>query len=198
MDINYKQDQFELFSNADRKSSSESAVSRFILSNVTLSAENIIVLTVFIFLAIIVSFSVGVEKGKRVASAQPVAVARKIAVQPVVADQPVEKRKAIQPQIPAASVADVRETASAPEDKMPQALVEAPQNFYTIQLASFVSKKYAEKEAAALEKKGYETFVVSKGKHIIVCVGRFVDSQAAKTFLGKLKDKYKDCLVRRL
>ncbi|HQL42154.1 MAG TPA: SPOR domain-containing protein, partial [Candidatus Omnitrophota bacterium] len=159
MDINYKQDQFELFSNADRKSSSESAVSRFILSNVTLSAENIIVLTVFIFLAIIVSFSVGVEKGKRVASAQPVAVARKIAVQPVVADQPVEKRKAIQPQIPAASVADVRETASAPEDKMPQALVEAPQNFYTIQLASFVSKKYAEKEAAALEKKGYETFV---------------------------------------
>ncbi len=197
MDINYKQDQFELFSNTDRKALPESAVSRFVLSNVTLSAENIIVLTVFIFLAIIVSFSIGVEKGKRVASAQPVAVARKIAVQPVVADQPVEKRKAIQPQAPAAVAVDVQETVSASK-QMPQALVEASENFYTVQLASFVSKKYAEKEAAALEKKGYETFVVSKGKHVIVCVGRFVDSQAAKTFLGKLKDKYKDCLVRRL
>ena len=69
---------------------------------------------------------------------------------------------------------------------------------YTIQVASFKSEIYARKEAQDLEKKGHQSLIASKGKHFIVCVGKFVSENEAKIFSGQLKKQYKDCLVRRL
>jgi hypothetical protein len=194
MDINYKQDQFELFPSGAEGSSGSRLTSRFLFSSMTLSAENIIVLTVFIFLGIIVSFSLGVEKGKRLA------LVRSSVVEPVAVQQP----KAAAPLIQRESVKKigegvvVKKEVSVPAPKL-QAVPQAnTENFYTIQVASFKLRKFAEDEARGLKGKGYEIFIVPKGKHLVVCAGRFLDQSAAKIFLNKFKGKYKDCLVRRL
>jgi len=198
MDINYKQDQFELFSGTGQGPVPTPSTPRFIFSSITMSAENIIVLTVFVFLAIIVSFSLGVEKGKKGFTSRVVGQAKQVVAQPAAVAQPTAAKQAMKVQPAVAAPKNPAEKTTVPAADTPQALVKMPESFYTVQLASFASKKFAEQEAALLQKRGYETFVVSKGKHVIVCAGRFIDSQAAKIFSGKLKDKYRDCLVRRL
>ena len=69
---------------------------------------------------------------------------------------------------------------------------------YTVQVASFQKDEYAQKEAMTLKKKGYDIFVVAKGKYSIVCVGKFSRRDEAKVILSRLKKTYKDCMVRRL
>ncbi|MCK5581683.1 MAG: SPOR domain-containing protein, partial [Candidatus Omnitrophica bacterium] len=69
---------------------------------------------------------------------------------------------------------------------------------YTVQVASFRKKVYAEKEAMDLKKKGYEIFVVPKGDYSIVCVGKFAYKNEANQMSRKLRKRYKDCLVRSL
>lgn len=218
MDINYKQDQFELFPGASGGSSGPQPQPRLLFSSITLSGENIIVLTVFIFLAIIVSFSFGVENGKRLAinrqsTVGQVAVQKPLGVQkprvdqktittqrpmtiqaPRTVVQPIQKIPVRQIQSVVAVKKDVQ--VVAPKAEIASSAVQA--SFYTVQVASFKLQKFAEEEAHGLKKKGYETFIVPKGQHLILCAGRFLDQGAAKVLSGKLKNKYKDCLVRRL
>ena len=69
---------------------------------------------------------------------------------------------------------------------------------YTIQVASFKTDLNANKEADSLKGKGFETSVLRKGSYSIVCVGKFQRKEEAKQFSRKLRNRYKDCLVRRL
>ena len=72
---------------------------------------------------------------------------------------------------------------------------------YTIQVASYKSDVMAQKELAVLKKKGFESFVMTKGSYVIVCVGKFSGAQAqdeAKKMFNKLKKQYKDSIVRSL
>ncbi|MBU3958988.1 MAG: SPOR domain-containing protein [Candidatus Omnitrophica bacterium] len=69
---------------------------------------------------------------------------------------------------------------------------------YTIQVASYQTKKYAEKEADRLRQKGFSPLVRTKGKYVILCVGRFPQKESAAPVLSKLKKRYQDCFVRKL
>lgn len=69
---------------------------------------------------------------------------------------------------------------------------------FTIQLASYKTTKYAQKEAEALKRKGFSPFVVSRGDYVAVCVGNFPDKNVAKNMLAELKKQYRDCYIRRL
>jgi hypothetical protein len=195
MDINYKQDQFELFPGRAEGSTAPQPAPRFIFSSMTLSAENIIVLTVFIFLGIIVSFSVGVEKGKRLYFVHSNKTIESIAVMQPVAPAPLMQKDAVG-KSDAAIVA--KKEILTPVPRVEAVAPKSEESFYTVQVASFKLRKFAEDEAQGLKGKGYETFIVPKGKHLVVCAGRFLDQGAAKIFSGKFKSKYKDCLVRRL
>lgn len=211
MDINYKQDQFELFPGASPGSLGPQPQPRLMFSSITLSGENIIVLTVFVFLAIIVSFSFGVEKGKRVIARADSLMPQKVVIssvpsktavvqRPVAASRPQTVVAPVQ-KVPAKQVSNTvvaKTSISAPQLKAAPVTTTASGNFYTVQVASFKKQEFADQEARGLKKKGYETFIVAKGQHLILCAGRFGDQNAAKVFVGKLKSKYKDCLVRRL
>jgi cell division septation protein DedD len=208
MDINYKQDQFELFPGAPSGSSSPQPPPRFLFSSVTLSGENIIVLTVFIFLVIIVSFSVGVERGKSFAARSVSVVDQATALKTQVVQKPVNVPNSNvvsrpQTQVPPAPSKIAQQNVVVQKNTAPAAAVKSVSpsvfgGFYTVQVASFKKQEFAEDEAHGLKAKGYETFIVPKGQHLIVCAGRFGDQGEAKVFSGKLKSKYKDCLVRRL
>ncbi|MDD3374769.1 MAG: SPOR domain-containing protein [Candidatus Omnitrophica bacterium] len=194
MNINYKQTQFELFPGASREAQ-DAEKPKFFFSSITLTFENIIVLTVLLFMAIIISFSFGVERGKRgvLVKSDISSQSQDILIksEPLkVPEIPVEENKI--------SVANETQESVVQKVSEPSILKGLPEDFYTVQVASFKTRKYAEKEALILKKKGYEIFIVQKGSHLVVCAGKFLEHDQAEGFSVKLKNKYKDCLVRRL
>ncbi|MFH1360553.1 MAG: SPOR domain-containing protein [Candidatus Omnitrophota bacterium] len=199
MNINYRHTQFELFPHAQGQTPKDSKRPYF-FSNLRLSLENVVIGGIFILMTMILSFSLGVEKGKKIVY-QPhlspqTATEESVSQTEVILPEPTERVKASSDQ----------QDASEQEPMILAQLKEEspksnPQNSYTIQVASFQKEEYAQKEASRLKKDGfshYEIFVLPKGKFSIVCVGSFSQRNDAQENLSQLKRKYKDCLVRRL
>ncbi|MCG8431761.1 MAG: SPOR domain-containing protein [Candidatus Omnitrophica bacterium] len=70
---------------------------------------------------------------------------------------------------------------------------------YTIQLASYKTRSYAEREAGRLKKKGYTPLILTKGDYIILCVGKFSSRAAAERVLkNQFSTRYQGCFARRL
>jgi len=167
--------QLELFSQGNNVPAGKGAYSdrSFFINYIRAYEKTVLVIIGFITVAII-AFSLGVEKGKKVAAyQQPIAVLR----QPAVAAQ----TPIVISQAPAVA-------------SQPPALIGA----YTIQVASYLTKSMAQKEAAALKGKGHLTQLLTKGKYIVVCVGNFSNQNSAEPLLTELKKRYRDCRIRRL
>ncbi len=67
MNINYKQSQFELFPSSSG-SSSDASKPRYLFANLTLSIENIVVIGIVTLMVMVIAFSLGVEKGKKISN----------------------------------------------------------------------------------------------------------------------------------
>ena len=167
---------------------------RYLSKDLTLSVENIIVLCIICIMTLVLFFSFGVERGKRIvksSSAQTAEAAVQIPAAAADAQSPG----------PAASEKAVRAEMS-PGKPVPADAQSSPQKkengAFTIQVASFKDRDLARKEAKALKQKGYQIFVLPKGSHSIVCVGKFTLRDEAREFSNNLKNRYNDCLVRRL
>ena len=72
------------------------------------------------------------------------------------------------------------------------------QKNYTIQVASISNSKNVSKELSKLRSKGYTAFSLTKGKYTVICVGRFNAKEDAQINLVKMKNSYPDCQIRRL
>lgn len=166
--------QLELFSKAKEGLETKTTRTHPILGYIRLYEKTILIIITLLITGL-VSFSLGVEKGKRLAVSQE-------NLRLDLASTPQPNLLEVQPQ--------------------KQEIIKPRQNqiseIYTIQVASYKTKSYAQKEAALLKKKGLSALVLSKGAYSILCVGNFSDKQAAKTVLGELKKKYVDCYIRRL
>lgn len=117
----------------------------------------------------IVSFSLGVEKGKKLT----ISSIPDVPVKPTMTEK-IEK-----------------------QDTRPSIQEQGLYN-YTIQVASYQSRTSAEKEAQTLRKKGHPPLILPKGKYSVVCVGNFADKKMATAMLSELKKRYRDCFIRRL
>lgn len=170
----------ELFSQAKDHSQTKTYIPHSILASLRAYEKSIVIIISLVVIGII-SFSLGVEKGKRIAAKlQPAAL--QTAVSPVAVSNPTLKEE-------------------QPPVLIRQELKEAIGSYtinYTIQVASYRTKTHAEKEAGALKKKGFSPFVLSKGEFSVVCVGNFPKQGSAKSLLTELKKQYRDCYVRRL
>ena len=87
-----------------------------------------------------------------------------------------------------------KETVRTPAIKRPKEQIDN----YTIQLASYQSRKYADRAAEKLKKRGLSPLILSKGEYIVLCVGNFSDKKTAYSLLAEFKKQYRDCFVRRL
>src|SRR5208337_3248088 len=67
MNINYKQPQFELFP-ANSATLEDINKPKFLLANLTLSIENLVIFTILGIMVALFSFSLGVERGKHIAA----------------------------------------------------------------------------------------------------------------------------------
>lgn len=200
MNINYKQPQFELFP-GNSGHDSEAARPRLFLANLTLTIENLVVLSILGIMLAVFAYSLGVERGKHVMAAQMV---ERTSAKPLIAEAPIVPASAVavakpNPAIVAApAVAAVAQPVSAPAETVVESKppVSDPDFKYTVQVASYADEKFAKRVADELDKKGFQTMVMQKGKYVILCVGKFNQKNEAKATIAKLKSKYKDCLVR--
>jgi cell division septation protein DedD len=210
MHNNPRQSQFELFPGNSRFVE-ERSEDRKVLKEFTLSLDKALILSIAVIVTMVISFSLGVERGKGVVQRK---VVPRLTVQK---DNPV-KQEIVEPEDPVKVNTQLEhvpvdtydpliagisaEVNAGPMDHEVVHVEQNPQEFlsgvYTVQVASFKQEKYAREEATALEKKGYESIVVPKGNYSIVCVGKFDKHDQAKKYSVKLKNKYRDCLVRRL
>lgn len=130
--------------------------------------EKTLLIIIGIAMTGIISFSLGVEKGKNLSMGSA-------------------------KQIKAKEEAMKEEAVKEPET--PQ----TPQKEdYIIQLASYKTRTYAEKEAELLRKKGLSPLILNKGSYIVLYVGNLPSKKTAQSLLSELKKRYKDCYIRRL
>jgi hypothetical protein len=133
--------------------------------------EKTILIIIGIVITGIISFSLGVDKGRRLSSSNNNSRFDFALMRPVTA--------------PAGSIKE--------EPKVKEYIA-----VYTIQLASYRTKTSAQKEAETLKKKGLPPLILSKGGYAVLCVGSFSNKDAAQSTLSELKKRYQDCYIRRL
>lgn len=183
--------QLELFTETKGPGQNNSLVSKSIFGYIR-GYEKIILVIIGVGLISIIAFCLGVEKGKNFELPKgPVKIetgfiqagARPISKPFVRSDtEQVSYRR------PPAEKAKKLSLAQKPQ---------AAQG-YTIQLASYKSKQFAQKELTALRKTGLVPFVISKGNYTILCVGNFSNMKDAKATLTRVQNKYKGSFIRRL
>lgn len=163
--------------------------------------EKIILLIMSFIITGALSFSLGVERGKKMAAANANDIQIEIAnTKPQAA--PIQEQKKL--------FKNITEEEKNRLANLPQSLPVQLNNgneketssekkpCYTVQLASYKTNTTAQKEAQKLQEKGHTTLVINKGNYIILCVGNFADKETAKTKLSELKKKYRDGIIRRL
>ncbi len=172
-----KTDQLELFSQGkidfEKKPSG-----RHFLSYIR-GYEKVIIIIICSIVIGVISYSLGVEKGKRI---ELLKVNSRLDMAAVVNTTP-----APAPQRINVNIQDSNDTTT-----------EDDSDSYTIQVASYQSRVAAQKEAERLKKKGLSVLILPKGKYTILCVGKFPNKEKAKSSLVELRKKYKDCQIRRL
>ena len=194
MNINFKQSQFELFPETlhiDERVTRP----RVFFTSLTMTLENIISGLILVIMAIVLSYSLGVEKGKRVVFKK---VAPALPAATTVVPQDTKKINPLPSEVKQETLQPPAQEDVNNSPDTQTVMKEILDIAYTIQVASFKNKEHAHEEATALKRKGYEIFVMPKGNYSIVCVGKFLKKDQAHDTLSQLKKKYKDCLVRRL
>ena len=190
MNINYKQPQFELFP-ANTSTLEDVNKPRFLLANLTLSLESLVILSILGIMVALFSFCLGIERGKHlVAQAldERVSAAWNITVK-----KPLPR-----------TFAPVAAPAVRPAS-LPARLAAKPRGLpitqsgtrLTLQLASYKNEEYARSEALALRAKGIPAFLFKRSDFVLVCVGQFSNAEAAAATIRKLSSQYRSIQLRR-
>ncbi len=181
--------QLELFSEAGNPGQIKTQARAAFLGYVR-AYEKAILVIIGAMVICIAAFSLGVEKGKKIAYLryQSAPVFKASSAQAPVAP----KETVVGP--PAANVTQTAPIVIAP------AVIKTTGNSqkFTIQIASYQNKTQAKKEAERLKKQVFSAAVMPKGKYNIVCIGNFSSMDAAKQLRLQLKKQYQDCYIRRL
>lgn len=160
--------------------------------------DTLILLSIVVILLFILSFSLGVERGRKIAYLsiekdkkffkETESLAIDSSSSQITIIQPEKKNQVIE------------ESENKQEVKPP--IEETPKwqdtEKYLIQVATYVKEQTAQQEVEKLQGKGYQTLVSKKGKFVVIFVGEFKDKEEAKKSMELLKKSYKDCFIRRL
>jgi hypothetical protein len=181
VNINYKQPQFELFP-ANSAILEDVNKPKFLLAKLTLSVESLVVFTILGIMVALFSFSLGVERGKHLAA------------------QALDERVSAAWNVGARTMAPVA-VASVPLT-VPTQRPFINHSFilgsrYTLQAATYGNEEFAKQDALFLKAKGFQSFLIQKGKFWLLCVGNFNNKESAAALLRKLPGEYRSSQVRR-
>jgi len=172
---------FEEFSKPAKKPFFFKSNNRYLQDNVfvwQVSPEKIVFLTIGVILLAVITFCLGVERGKQLRDRfQP----------PSSTGQAVGTGSSENSYRVGTSPVGVSES-------VPTAL----QKKYTIMVASYIKKDDAQKDAVRLKKAGFPVYVTPSGRFFVIKVGDFNDRQQADAALSALKKNYgyKDIYIK--
>ena len=150
---------------------------------------------ILFIIALVISFSIGVEQGKRIASDKTITVKTKPKTDKKTKKKPSDKRKKKTPTSSSKSNTSKRPTQKTATSTLKQAKGKGK---YAVQLVVYKDSKYADKEMKYLSSQKYPFFKEKKNGKIIICAGPFETIQEAKQAASKLRPRYKDCFVKLL
>lgn len=168
-----------------------------------ISYEQFIFVGIAVIMLMVLVFSLGVERGKRLV-AQP--AAEKVAEQlkPVaVAQEPKPEPEAAKPATGVGVISLERVDAEKPKVPAPPpaesgaARVRKNTNIFTLQIVAYRSKKTAQKEINKLSEKGFDPFIITEGGYYQICVGEYRNKDELKKRLGELQKNYKGSFIRK-
>ena len=189
---------------------------------VNLPAEKLILFSIIFLLSLIVTFAIGVEKGKR----SQLSKARYVSVGPIasptpppgqlpqetvaktgdvskkinITAPPEPKKNILQATIQAAKRQSAISAPNVEKLKGPSSTGSSParplSNPYVIQLVAYKDKVSAQKKADELKSKGYEPFIIKGGDFFQVCVNNYSTKEQANLALKDFEKYYKGCFVR--
>ncbi len=174
--------QLELFSQSKNSGEIKSRRNNAFLDLIWNYEKTILIIICLCFTGI-ASFALGVEKGKRLALLKN------------------NSRLDVALNIETPKAVAVNQAAQQqPQQGIPEGpgLKDYSKKAYTIQLASYRTRTYAQKEAKELKNKGLSPLVLSKGNYTVLCVGNFTNKEKAQPLLSELKKRYQGCYIRRL
>lgn len=157
---------------------------------ITLRLDQAIGLTLVLLVIYVLTFSWGVEKGKRSSQEGQ-------AIRPVLAEshsQEVSQAAvASVAKVPAIALADESVPKEVPlavaELPPPVAKVAKPDGKFTIQHVTYITRSAADREIQKLAQKGYNSFIIPSGKHLQVCISAFQSRPDAIRLLKQLRDQ---------
>jgi hypothetical protein len=152
-----------------------------------LALEHIILVVIAVILLGVVSFSLGVERGKAIINRAEELTLPKLERQlSVDIEEPFEGAEVQQ---------DIEK--QKPHAQLMEEVPVEPLPYYTVQVASYLRKEPADAQAEKLIDNGYEAFVELNGKYYVVYAGRFKDKDQAVSAQEILTQTYPDCLIRK-
>jgi cell division septation protein DedD len=174
--------------------------------SVTFGLDTLILIGIVIGLLLTVAFSLGVERGRKIAYVDakketimpvlvkeaPLAVSAEEAAEGII--QPASSHTSAQVAPSTASEKTAKQAPPPVAEKPAQA--ETPETGYGIQIATYVHQSRADREADDLKTKGYPTIVAKKGEFFVVFVGPFTKKEDAGNKLSTLRKKYSDCFIK--
>ena len=171
-----------------------------------LSPDKIVIAAIVLLFFLVLAFSLGVERGKKIASNRiPPESTEAQNDEKMSSDQaaaPAEKTAALEVENTNMIIAQAEsETEPAEKDasESGQNVSAAAQSAkYTVQVIAYTNQSRAERELEKLKKSGYEAFIISGNKYHIICIGRYPSRQEAKKACSKFDEMYKGCFVKEL
>jgi len=141
----------------------------------SISYENLVLFFIVLIMLVVVFFSLGVEKGKRVAAKymRTWAAAH--------ANKTAEKKEG-------------RENPDESSEKSADLQFKP----YTIQVMAVKKIEEAQREVARLNDAGYKAFIVQSSAWYHVCAGRYATIAEANNNLSAIKGKYPNCYIRKI
>ena len=155
-----------------------------------ISREKLIFSVISVILLYVIFFSLGIERGKKIANRSLNSNMHSTAV--ALQNKNVENQN--QKTTAEKNVSNLETTTQiVQEEKILPELKE----FYSIQAAAYSNLSRAEKEASKVRAGGNEAIIDSSGKYHLLLIGKFKDKKDATALKKKLANKYKGCYVRK-
>jgi len=167
---------------------------------VTVSLENLVLFCIIVIMVIVLSFSLGVERGKRFDIAKETVIEKEAApalraeVSAIEKELPARLKAGGPARLKAGGPARLK--AGGPARLKAGGPAPTAAAKYTIQVATFRKESAVDEEIKRLKKNGFSAFTVPSKDMFQVRVGKYATLEEAKSDLRKLRERYKDCFVR--
>ncbi|MBI1976409.1 MAG: SPOR domain-containing protein [Candidatus Omnitrophica bacterium] len=168
-----------------------------VFSAKTVSFEQILFGVIGVLIALVLAFSLGVERGKQVTKNYEILsfpVARIITPAPAAE----EKKEAIAQQPMEETKQPVFTLKNEEKETKVSAVVKNDEKGYTIQVVTYRDKKSAERLIGEFRTKGQKSFMLPKGELLAICIGEYPTSSEATKAAKGFKKQFPDCFVRKL